>query len=227
MAVPLIGHTPGHSGYMIASGSDSLLIWGDIIHVPEIQVPRPEVTIEFDTDPAAAAATRTACVRHGGDRPAAGGGYAHPLPGVRARGSPRQFLCVAAGALGSVVLGPLFRPAGDHDPRGRARLRARAGNPQGCAPLLRMCGSNGPFAPLTGTSEHMMSPDPARIGNDALSPDRRKLLSWTAMLAGASGVGMAAAPRSGGRNPAEGGCADHQSWFWRASPGHDRVHAGT
>ncbi len=43
---------------MIASGSESLLIWGDIIHVPEIQVPRPEVTIEFDTDPAAAAATR-------------------------------------------------------------------------------------------------------------------------------------------------------------------------
>ncbi|HEY6431613.1 MAG TPA: MBL fold metallo-hydrolase [Acetobacteraceae bacterium] len=56
--VLLNGHTPGHSGYMIASGNDSLLVWGDIIHVPEIQVPRPEVAIEFDTDPAAAAATR-------------------------------------------------------------------------------------------------------------------------------------------------------------------------
>lgn len=56
--VPLHGHTPGHSGYRIASGDQSLLIWGDIIHVPEIQVPRPEVTIEFDTDPAMAAATR-------------------------------------------------------------------------------------------------------------------------------------------------------------------------
>jgi glyoxylase-like metal-dependent hydrolase (beta-lactamase superfamily II) len=54
----LHGHTPGHSGYMISSGKDSLLVWGDIIHVPEIQVPRPEVTIEFDTDPQAAAATR-------------------------------------------------------------------------------------------------------------------------------------------------------------------------
>jgi glyoxylase-like metal-dependent hydrolase (beta-lactamase superfamily II) len=57
-AMPLSGHTPGHSGYMIASGSDALLVWGDIIHVPEIQVPRPEVTIEFDTDPVAAAETR-------------------------------------------------------------------------------------------------------------------------------------------------------------------------
>ncbi|MEO8714087.1 MAG: MBL fold metallo-hydrolase [Acetobacteraceae bacterium] len=57
-SVPLAGHTPGHSGYRIDSGGESLLIWGDIIHVPEIQVPRPEVTIEFDTDPEAAAATR-------------------------------------------------------------------------------------------------------------------------------------------------------------------------
>ena len=57
-SVELHGHTPGHSGYLISSGSDSLLIWGDIVHVPEVQVPRPEVTIEFDTDAKAAAATR-------------------------------------------------------------------------------------------------------------------------------------------------------------------------
>jgi glyoxylase-like metal-dependent hydrolase (beta-lactamase superfamily II) len=58
-SMPLHGHTPGHSGYMIASGGQSLLIWGDIIHVPEVQVPRPEVTMVFDTDPHQAAATRT------------------------------------------------------------------------------------------------------------------------------------------------------------------------
>lgn len=57
-SMPLHGHTPGHSGYMIASGDKSLLIWGDITHVPDIQVPRPEVTIAFDTDPQAAIATR-------------------------------------------------------------------------------------------------------------------------------------------------------------------------
>jgi glyoxylase-like metal-dependent hydrolase (beta-lactamase superfamily II) len=57
-SVPLHGHTPGHSGYLVSSGKDSLLIWGDIVHVPEIQVPRPEVTIEFDTDPHEAAAAR-------------------------------------------------------------------------------------------------------------------------------------------------------------------------
>jgi len=57
-AMPFPGHTPGHTGYLIASGGDSLLIWGDIIHVPEIQIPRPEVTMAFDIDPQQAEATR-------------------------------------------------------------------------------------------------------------------------------------------------------------------------
>ena len=57
-AMPFPGHTPGHSGYLLASGKETLLIWGDIIHVPEIQVPRPEVTMAFDVDPVQAAATR-------------------------------------------------------------------------------------------------------------------------------------------------------------------------
>jgi glyoxylase-like metal-dependent hydrolase (beta-lactamase superfamily II) len=35
-----------------------VLIWGDIAHWPEIQVPRPEVTLSFDIDPRQAAETR-------------------------------------------------------------------------------------------------------------------------------------------------------------------------
>ena len=85
-SVPLHGHTPGHSGYMISSGKDSLLIWGDIVHVPDIQIPRPEVTIEFDTDPHAAAATRKATARHGGDRSTTGRRHAYALPRLRACG---------------------------------------------------------------------------------------------------------------------------------------------
>ncbi|WP_368541895.1 MBL fold metallo-hydrolase [Enterobacter soli] len=57
-AVPLPGHTPGHTGYLVGNEQDSLLIWGDIVHFPHIQVEHPEVTIAFDSDPAAAAATR-------------------------------------------------------------------------------------------------------------------------------------------------------------------------
>jgi glyoxylase-like metal-dependent hydrolase (beta-lactamase superfamily II) len=52
------GHTPGHTMYLIASGGETVLIWGDIVHVPEIQIPRPEVTIAFDVDPENAIAAR-------------------------------------------------------------------------------------------------------------------------------------------------------------------------
>ena len=52
------GHTPGHSMYNVQGGNEQLLIWGDIMHVPDIQAPRPEVTIAFDTDPKQAEASR-------------------------------------------------------------------------------------------------------------------------------------------------------------------------
>ena len=37
------GHTPGHTAYLIGSGNEQLLIWGDTVHVPEVQTARPEV----------------------------------------------------------------------------------------------------------------------------------------------------------------------------------------
>lgn len=57
-AIPAHGHTPGHTAYLIESGGEQLLIWGDVVHMPEVQVPRPEVSMVVDTDPVAAAATR-------------------------------------------------------------------------------------------------------------------------------------------------------------------------
>jgi glyoxylase-like metal-dependent hydrolase (beta-lactamase superfamily II) len=57
-AVPLPGHTPGHTGFMVASEGESVLIWGDIVHVQELQVSRPEVVMTVDVDPVRAAETR-------------------------------------------------------------------------------------------------------------------------------------------------------------------------
>ena len=57
-AVPLPGHTPGHTGYMLSSGNDTLMIWGDIVHAPPLQFANPEASIAFDVDADAAAATR-------------------------------------------------------------------------------------------------------------------------------------------------------------------------
>jgi glyoxylase-like metal-dependent hydrolase (beta-lactamase superfamily II) len=57
-AIPRTGHTPGHTTYLISSGDEHLLIWGDTVHVPEVQTARPEVCMEFDTDREGAAASR-------------------------------------------------------------------------------------------------------------------------------------------------------------------------
>lgn len=57
-AIPAHGHTPGHTAFLIESGDERLLIWGDVAHMPEVQVPRPEVSMVVDTDPDAAAVTR-------------------------------------------------------------------------------------------------------------------------------------------------------------------------
>jgi glyoxylase-like metal-dependent hydrolase (beta-lactamase superfamily II) len=56
--VPLSGHTPGHTGYEFTSKGQQILFWGDTIYAQRVQLQHPEVTVVFDIDPTAAAATR-------------------------------------------------------------------------------------------------------------------------------------------------------------------------
>ena len=56
--LPEPGHTPGQSGWLIASGGASLLIWGDIVHMPGIQFAKPDVGMGFDIDGGQAVTTR-------------------------------------------------------------------------------------------------------------------------------------------------------------------------
>jgi glyoxylase-like metal-dependent hydrolase (beta-lactamase superfamily II) len=58
-AVPITGHTPGHSGYLIGSGESSLLYVGDAMHHHVVSVQRPEWTIEFDGDATTAQKSRS------------------------------------------------------------------------------------------------------------------------------------------------------------------------
>jgi glyoxylase-like metal-dependent hydrolase (beta-lactamase superfamily II) len=59
-AISANGHTPGHTAWMIHSGSDAILMWGDTVHLPAIQVPRPDVAVIYDLDPEAARRSRLA-----------------------------------------------------------------------------------------------------------------------------------------------------------------------
>jgi glyoxylase-like metal-dependent hydrolase (beta-lactamase superfamily II) len=56
--VSLPGHTPGHTGYEFSSKGQKILFWGDTIHAQRVQLQHPEVTVGFDIDQTAAAATR-------------------------------------------------------------------------------------------------------------------------------------------------------------------------
>ncbi len=57
-AVELAGHTPGHTGWMIASGGAALFIWADVVHLPGLQFAHPDVGLAFDVDGAKGKAAR-------------------------------------------------------------------------------------------------------------------------------------------------------------------------
>ncbi|AZO76404.1 MULTISPECIES: MBL fold metallo-hydrolase [unclassified Bosea (in: a-proteobacteria)] len=57
--IPLPGHTVGHSGYLI-EGEESLLLWGDALHLSDLQASDPDVGLVYDFDAATAVASRRA-----------------------------------------------------------------------------------------------------------------------------------------------------------------------
>lgn len=52
------GHEVGHPCFRIASQGETILVWGDIVHVPSVQFEHPELTWEFDSDQEQARASR-------------------------------------------------------------------------------------------------------------------------------------------------------------------------
>ena len=52
------GHTAGHSTYYIESKGETLVLWGDLMHVAAVQFANPEVTIKYDSDTKHAASER-------------------------------------------------------------------------------------------------------------------------------------------------------------------------
>ncbi len=52
------GHTPGHMMFLISDGNEKLLIWGDITHALAIQMPHPEIAMNYDFNPDMARETR-------------------------------------------------------------------------------------------------------------------------------------------------------------------------
>jgi glyoxylase-like metal-dependent hydrolase (beta-lactamase superfamily II) len=61
-AVDIQGHTPGHSGYLITQGPESLLYVGDSMHHYIVSVQKPDWPMNFDSDQATGARSRAALI---------------------------------------------------------------------------------------------------------------------------------------------------------------------
>jgi glyoxylase-like metal-dependent hydrolase (beta-lactamase superfamily II) len=57
-AVPEPGHTPGHTGYLVESGGQRLLLWGDTVHVAPVQLRHPRASVKYDNSDTQAWRTR-------------------------------------------------------------------------------------------------------------------------------------------------------------------------
>jgi len=81
-ALPLPGHTPGHTGYRLGSGPSSVLVSGDIVHVPAVQSAFPDAGTAMDVDAALAVRTRKETFRRAADEGALVAGMHLEFPGV-------------------------------------------------------------------------------------------------------------------------------------------------
>lgn len=96
-AVAAPGHTPGHSLYRVESAGQTLLLWGDLMHIAAAQFPDPSVGIRFDSDTAAAAAQRKKVFADAAERSYWVAGAHLSFPGIghlRANGSGYTFVHV-------------------------------------------------------------------------------------------------------------------------------------
>jgi len=57
-AIALPGHTPGHTGFLLSSRGKKIFFIGDLVHAALLQLPRPDITLDFDVDQPRARETR-------------------------------------------------------------------------------------------------------------------------------------------------------------------------
>lgn len=76
------GHTPGHTAFMVTSAGEKMLFWGDISHLPSIQLPHPGATIELDVYPEMAIASRERVLAASAEAGYVIGAAHLPFPGI-------------------------------------------------------------------------------------------------------------------------------------------------
>jgi glyoxylase-like metal-dependent hydrolase (beta-lactamase superfamily II) len=81
-AVESSGHTPGHTSFVIASGSGRLFFTGDVVNVPELFLRNPDWQVMFDSEPEKAVVTRRRIFDMASAEKILVAGYHFPFPGL-------------------------------------------------------------------------------------------------------------------------------------------------
>jgi glyoxylase-like metal-dependent hydrolase (beta-lactamase superfamily II) len=81
-AIAATGHEIGHTGFRVTSRGETLLVWGDLVHVPSLQFERPDIAWEFDADQDEARTTRLRILSLAADNPWCVAGAHLDSPGV-------------------------------------------------------------------------------------------------------------------------------------------------
>lgn len=85
--IPLPGHTPGHGGYLI-EGDEPLLLWGDAVHLSDLQATDPGIGFVYDFDATTALASRRAILeRAASENWVVSGGHIEGFRRVIAKGA--------------------------------------------------------------------------------------------------------------------------------------------
>ena len=81
-ALKAVGHTPGHTVYLLKSGSSQLLFIGDLIHAAALQFPAPDECAKFDQASAQAVDSRREMLTLAADGGLPVAGAHLPFPGL-------------------------------------------------------------------------------------------------------------------------------------------------
>jgi glyoxylase-like metal-dependent hydrolase (beta-lactamase superfamily II) len=81
-AVESAGHTPGHTSFVIASGTGQLFFQGDVSNVPDLFLRNPDWQVMFDSEPDKAVQTRRRVYDMASAEKILVAGYHFPFPGL-------------------------------------------------------------------------------------------------------------------------------------------------
>lgn len=94
-AVPLPGHTPGHTGFVLESGGERLFLWGDVTDFLALQLADPAATLVFDVDKATGERSRRKAIEIAASERLMIGGAHVPFPSfghIAGPASQRRFM---------------------------------------------------------------------------------------------------------------------------------------